>query len=97
MSKNRSRKNRSRKNRSRKNRSRKNRRSGGGLFQKVLYGPVHQALGMVGNTVSTVTNTTRNIARKGISGVNRIGKSITNRANSAVRGVLSRKMRRDRR
>jgi hypothetical protein len=84
-----------RKNRStrkmRKNR-RSNRRSNGkGLFSRVLYGPVHQALGLVGNTVSTVTNTTRNIARKGLNGVNTLGKSITQRANATVRNVISRK------
>jgi hypothetical protein len=77
-------------NSSRKNRSRKNRRNGGGLFSRVLYNPVHQALGLVGNTVSAVTNTTRNVARKGINGVNRVGKSITSRANSTVRNLVGR-------
>jgi len=70
----------------RKNRSRRN----GGLFSRVLYNPVHQALGLVGNTVSTVTNTTRNVARSGLGGVNRIGKSITNRADSTVRNLIGR-------
>jgi len=75
---------------SRKNRSRKNRRNGGGLFSRVLYNPVHQALGLVGNTVSAVTNTTRNVARKGLNGVNRVGKSVTSRANATVRNLIGR-------
>jgi len=70
----------------RKNRSRRNT----GLFSRVLYNPVHQALGLVGNTVSAVTNTTRNVARAGLGGVNRVGRSLTSRANSTVRNLIGR-------
>jgi len=92
----------SRKNRrnSRKNRrnSRKNRRNsrknGGGLFGK-LYGPFHQVFGATGNVVSTVTNTTRNVAKRGLRGVNRVGQKVTGRANAAIRGLLSRRNRRN--
>jgi len=70
--------------------SRKN--GGGGLFGK-LYGPIHQALGLGGNVVSAVTNTTRNVARRGFRGVNRVGLKATGRANAAIRGLLSRRNR----
>ena len=63
-----------------------------GLFGR-LYSPVHQALGFGENAVSAVTNTTRNVARRGIRGVNRVGKSATGRANAAIKGLLSRKRR----
>jgi len=67
-----------------------------GLFGK-LYGPIHQALGLGENVVSAVTNTTRNVTRRGLRGVNRIGTKATGRANSAIRGLLSRKRRGGRR
>lgn len=65
-----------------------------GLF-RTLYGPVGQALGLTSNVVGTVTNTTRNVARKGIRGVNSVGLAVTGRANAAVRGLVSRKNRRN--
>jgi hypothetical protein len=85
----------SRKNRrnSRKNR-RNSRKNGGGLFGK-LYGPFHQVFGATGNVVSTVTNTTRNVAKRGLRGVNRVGQKVTGRANAAIRGLLSRRNRRN--
>jgi len=104
-----SRKNRSsRKNRnSRKNRSRRNNGLVGGrrgrkavsrrgLFG-TLYGPVSQAPGLTGNVVSDVTNTTRNVAKRGLKGVNSVGRSVTGRANAAIRGLVSRKNRKSRR
>lgn len=89
-----------RRNRSRKA-SRKNRRStrrnraqrgGAGIFSKV-YSPVGHLLAATGEAVGTVTNTARNVVRKGISGVNNIGRSVTGHANAAVRNVVSRKRR----
>ena len=86
----------SRKNRSsRKNRRGGARKSGRGLF-RTLYGPVGQALGLTGNVVSTVTNTTRNVAKRAVNGVDRVGLSITGRANSAIRNLVSRKRRNSR-
>ena len=82
--------------------TRRNRRSsrkngGGGLFGK-LYGPIHQALGLGSNVAGAVTNTTRNVIKRGVRGVDRVGLKITGRANSAVRGLLSRRnSRRNRR
>jgi hypothetical protein len=72
------------------------RRRGGGLFSK-LYSPVHQVLGMGENAVGTVTNTVNSVAKTGLRGVNRIGRSVTGRANSAVSGLLSRRRRGGRR
>jgi hypothetical protein len=94
-----SRRNVSRKNRaSRKNRkaSRRNRRNnmmgGRGLFG-TLYSPIGHLLQATGNTVSAVTNTTRNVAKRGLSGLNSVGRSVTGHANMAVRNVMSRKRR----
>ena len=79
-------------------RRRGSRRSGSrrGLFQ-TLYGPISQALGLTGNVVSTVTNTTRNVAKKGLHGVDSVGLAVTGRANAAIRGLISRKNRKNRR
>ena len=93
------RRNRSRKN-SRKSRraTRRNRRQNAGAIRRnglisKVYSPIHELLGATGNAVGIVTNTTRNIARKGLKGVNNIGLTVTGRANQAVRGVFSRKRR----
>ncbi len=71
--------------------SRRSRR-GGGLLSK-LYRPVHEVLGMGENAVGTVTNTVNSVAKTGLRGVNRIGRSVTGRANSAISGLLSRRRR----
>lgn len=81
--------------RSRRSRSRRSRR-GGGLLSK-LYSPVHQVLGMGENAVGAVTNTVNTVAKTGLRGVNRIGRSVTGRANAAVSGLLSRRRRGERR
>ena len=89
---------------SRKNRSRRNARRGGarpsraagrngGIFRRI-YSPVSHLLQATGNAVGTVTNTTRNVAKMGLRGVDSIGLSVTGHANSAVRNLVSRKGRR---
>jgi hypothetical protein len=65
-------------------------RRNNGLFRKV-YSPVSHLLQATGNAVSTVTNTTRNVAKQGIRGVNSIGLSVTGHANAAIRNLVSRK------
>jgi hypothetical protein len=94
-----SRKNRKdRKNRSRKNRSsRRNRRNnmnymGGrrGLFSTV-YSPVSHLLQATGEGVGAVTNTTRNMTKRGLSGVNKVGHSVTGHANAAIGNLVSRR------
>jgi hypothetical protein len=74
---------------SRKNR-RSTRRSGGGLFGKI-YSPVSHLLMATENAVGTVTGTVNTVAKSGLRGVNRIGKSVTGHANAAVRNLVSRK------
>ena len=78
----------------RRSNSRKSRSQG--IFDRFLYGPVHQVLGAAENVVAAGTNTGRNVVRTGLRGVNRVGKSVTVRANSLVRGVLTGKSRRNR-
>lgn len=81
---------------SRRSAHRKSYRGGRGLFSTV-YSPVSHVIRAAEESVAAVTDTTRNIVRKGLSGVNRVGKSITGHADSAVRNVVSRKSRRNRR
>ena len=75
----------------RRSRSRRARR-GGGLASKV-YSPISHLLQATNEAVGTVTNTVKSVAKSGISGVNRIGKSVTGHADAAVRNVFSRKGR----
>uniref|UniRef100_A0A6C0HE40 Uncharacterized protein n=1 Tax=viral metagenome TaxID=1070528 RepID=A0A6C0HE40_9ZZZZ len=75
--------------------ARKNSSSRRGLF-RTLYGPIGQALGLTGNVVSSVTNTTRNVAKRAVRGVDNVGLSVTGRANSAIRNLVSRKRRNSR-
>ena len=72
--------------------NRRNTRRGGGLFSTV-YSPVSHLLQATGNAAGTVTNTTRNVVKRGLGGVNRIGKSVTGHADAAVRNLVSRKRR----
>lgn len=66
-----------------------------GLFG-TIYSPVSHLLQATGNAVGAVTNTTRNVVRRGLKGVNSVGKGVTGHANSAVRNVFSRKGRKSR-
>jgi hypothetical protein len=75
---------------------RKTQRGGRGLFSTV-YSPVGHVLTATGEAVGTVTNTTRNILKSGLGGLNRIGRSVTGHADMAVRNVVSRKRRASRR
>ena len=74
---------------------RRTHRGGKGLFS-TIYGPVGHLLAASGETVGTVTNTTRNMLRRGIRGVDGVGKSATGHLNSAVRNLVSRKRRNNR-
>ena len=69
---------------SRRNVSRKNRR---GVFSYV-YRPVGHLIQAADSTVGAITNTTRNVVRSGLKGVNRVGRSVTGHANAAVSGLL---------
>jgi hypothetical protein len=63
---------------------------GGGFFGKI-YSPVSHLLQATENAVGTVTGSVNSVAKTGIRGINRIGKSVTGHANSAVRNLVSRK------
>lgn len=89
------RKNRRNTRRSNSRKNRRNTRRGGGLFS-TIYSPVGHLLQATGNAAGTVTNTTRNIVKRGLGGVNRIGKSVTGHADAAVRNLVSRKSRKNR-
>lgn len=68
-----------------------------GLFG-TLYRPVSGILNAAGKLTGTVTNTARNIVKRGIKGVNNAGRNVTGSANSAIRNVLgSRKGKKSRR
>ncbi len=69
---------------SRRSVSRKNRR---GVFS-YAYRPVGHLISAANSTVGAITNTTRNVVRSGLRGVNRVGKSVTGHANAAVSGLL---------
>jgi hypothetical protein len=82
---------------SRKSRRNMTRRGGAtGFFSKV-YSPISHLLGATENAVGTVTGTVNSVAKTGIRGVDRIGKSVTGHANMAVRNLVSRKRRANRR
>ena len=67
-----------------------------GLFG-TLYSPVSHLLQATGNSVGAVTNTTRNVSRRALGGVDKIGRSVTGHANLAVRNLVSRRRRGSRR
>jgi hypothetical protein len=71
-------------------------RGGSGIFSK-LWSPFHHASVAAGEAVGAVTDTTRNVAKTTLRGVDRIGSSVTGHANAAIRGVFSRKRRGGRR
>ena len=81
---------------SRRNTRRNNMMGGMGLFTKI-YSPVGHALAFTGEAVGTVTNTVGSVAKTGLRGVNRIGRSVTGHANAAIRNVVSRKRKASRR
>lgn len=63
-----------------------------GLFS-TIYAPVSHLIQAAEESVSAVTDTSRNVVRRGLRGVNNVGKSVTGHANAAVRNVVSRKNR----
>ena len=66
-----------------------------GLFSKI-YGPVSGVIGAVNDIFGTTTNTAKGIVRKGLRGINRVGRSVTSRTNKIVRNLVSRKNRKSR-
>lgn len=74
--------------------ARRTRRSRG-LFSKI-YGPVSGVIGAVNDVFGTTTNTVKGVVHTGLRGVNRVGQSVTGRANKVVRNLVSRKNRKSR-
>ena len=74
--------------------SRKSRTRRGGAakgFFGTVYSPIGHLLGATENAVGTVTGTVNTVAKSGIRGVNRIGRSVTGHANLAVRNLIGRR------
>jgi hypothetical protein len=82
---------------SRKSRRNNVTRRGGasGIFSKV-YSPISHLLGATENAVGTVTGAVNTVAKTGLRGVDRIGKSVTGHANMAVHNIVSRRRRANR-
>ena len=76
-------------------RRRRSSRRSNGLFSKI-YGPVSGVIGAVNDVFGTATNTAKGVVRTGLRGVNRVGRSVTGRANKVVRNLVSRKNRKSR-
>lgn len=70
------------------------RRGGKGLFTR-LYSPIGHLFMASKESVGAVTNTAKGVAGQGLSGLNKIGRSVTGHANQAVRNVFSRKNRKE--
>ncbi len=58
-----------------------------------VYSPLHHLFQASGNTVGVVTNTARNIVKRGIKAVNNVGSSITRHANMTIKNVTGRRKR----
>lgn len=59
-----------------------------GVFGYV-YAPVDEVLGAVGNVTRATTNTLRGVVVTGVSGVRRVGRNVTRRADKLVSKVVS--------
>lgn len=70
--------------------TRKNRGSG---FLSRLYSPVNRGLQAVGNVGGEVTNTVGNVFKRAVTGVRRVGSTVTGRVNQGV-GELVKSRRR---
>ncbi len=62
-----------------------------------LYSPIKHTIMASKGVVSAVTNTTKGVACEGLTGLNRIGSSVTTHANMAVNDLLGKKNRRSHR
>ena len=62
-----------------------------------LYSPIKHAIMASKETVGAVTNTSRNVACSGLSGLDKIGSSVTTHANMAVNDLLGKRNTRRRR
>lgn len=65
-------------------------RKAGGLVSRV-YSPINHFFQASGESVGAVTNTARNIVRKSINVVNKVGKSFTSHTNMAIRNLTGKR------
>jgi hypothetical protein len=65
------------------------------LFRRI-YSPVKHAVMATKESVGAVTNTAKGVACEGLSGLNRVGRSVTTHANMAVNELLGKRTRRRR-
>lgn len=61
-----------------------------GIFRR-LYSPVKHAIMAGKNSIGAVTNTAKGVACTGLSGLDRIGTSVTSHANMAVSDLLGKR------
>lgn len=66
------------------------RKASKGIFSR-LYSPVGHLLSAGKESVSAVTNTAKGVVGEGITGLDKIGRSVTKHANMAVKDVFTRK------
>lgn len=72
------------------------RRNGSGVFGYV-YKPVDYTLRAADDVTRATANTIRNIISTGLTGIDRVGKKVTNRADNVVNSILMRKRKTQRR
>ena len=62
-----------------------------------LYSPIKHAIMASKDTVGAVTNTAKDVTCDGLSGLDKIGSSVTTHANMAVNDLIGRRTRKTRR
>lgn len=65
-------------------------RSRRGIVSRV-YSPLHHIFQASGDTVGVVTNTARNIVKRGIKAVNNVGIAVSKHANMTIKNVTGRR------
>lgn len=68
----------------------KSRRATRGIVSRV-YSPLHHLFQASENTVGVVTNTARNVVKRGIKAVNNVGVAVTKHANMTIKNVTGRR------
>jgi hypothetical protein len=61
-----------------------------GIVSRV-YSPINHFFQATGESVGAVTNTARNIVRKSINAVNKVGKSFSGHTNQAIRNLTGKR------
>ena len=74
------------------NNSRKNGRTSGIL--SYLYKPINQIIQAANNVTRATTNTVQKVVHNTANGVNRVGKSVTGRADAIVSGLVPNSVKR---